>query len=182
MITNKDAIKQLLGGTFSPSEDALLDKLAAAAHDFMVSYLGYDPITGSYTEVRDGNGLQVIALDAPNVTAVSSVRVNERVIPAALDANSSGYVFSKDGFVYLRNYTFTKGVQNVTVNYTAGLNAYPGDLVMAATEHAAFKYRTKQNIGIQSKTLAQETIVFSASDMPQSVRAAYAPYRRTLYS
>lgn len=182
MITSAAAIKELLGGTFNATEDALLGKLASAAHAFMVSYLGYDPITGNYVEVRDGNGKTRLALDRPNVTAIALVKINDNTIPAAQNAMASGYVFSLDGLLYLRGYSFTRGEQNVRIEYTAGLQAYPGDLVMAATEHAAFKHRTKQNIGIQSKTLAQETIVFSEADMPSSVRSTYNNFRRMYLS
>lgn len=177
-ITTKEAIKELVGGTFDASADALLTKLAAAADAFVVSVLGYDPRAKDYVEFKHGLGGIQTLLNVPNVNSITTLKVDGTTIPPSTAVNNPGYVFNPSGHVYLRGYRFVCGVMNVEAHYNAGFTTLPGDIVMAATEIATLRYKTRSNIGIQSKTLANETIVFADKDMPESARQALRDYRR----
>jgi hypothetical protein len=56
----------------------------------------------------------------------------------------------------------------------------PQDLVQAATELAAERFRASERIGLRSKSLGgQETISYDVSGLSASVLALIAPYRRS---
>jgi len=58
----------------------------------------------------------------------------------------------------------------------------PQDLVQAATELAAERFRASERIGLRSKSLGgQETISYDLSGVSASVQALIAPYRRTAF-
>lgn len=58
----------------------------------------------------------------------------------------------------------------------------PQDLVQAATELAAERFRASERIGLRSKSLGgQETISYDLSGLSASVLALIAPYRRTAF-
>jgi hypothetical protein len=58
----------------------------------------------------------------------------------------------------------------------------PQDLVQAATELAAERFRASERIGLRSKSLGgQETISYDTSGVSASVLALIAPYRRAAF-
>jgi hypothetical protein len=58
----------------------------------------------------------------------------------------------------------------------------PQDLVQAATELAAERFRASERIGLRSKSLGgQETISYDTSGLSASVLALIAPYRRAAF-
>ena len=58
----------------------------------------------------------------------------------------------------------------------------PQDLVQAATELTAERFRAAERIGLRSKSLGgQETISYDTSGLSASVLALIAPYRRTAF-
>jgi hypothetical protein len=58
----------------------------------------------------------------------------------------------------------------------------PQDLVQAATELAAERFRAAEHIGVRSKSLGgQETIAYDLSGVSASVMALLTPYKRTAF-
>lgn len=107
------------------AQDPALRRIITAASIFVLNDLQRALLSQAYTETRDGDGSHVLLVDQWPVTAVSSVTVNGTAVVAATSADPSntgftGYVFDKKGKLTLRGSRFTRGVQNVVVQYTAG--------------------------------------------------------------
>ena len=73
---------------------------------------------------------------------------------------SPGYRFD-ERFLYLTGYCFWPGVANVNVAYVAGYATVPPELEQAVIELIAAKYRERERIGHQSKSLAGEATTFT---------------------
>lgn len=178
-LTTKDNVKALLGGQFDAGTDALLDQLCAAASAYIVGKIGYDPGKADVTDTLDGHGGDAIPLSCPYVNTVTTVTINDVAVPVSTASAVSGYVADMEvGILYLRGYCAYRGRRNIVVSYNAGFDPIPADLTMAATELAALRYKVRSNIGIQSRTLANETIVYTDKDATAFTKQVIAQWQR----
>jgi hypothetical protein len=168
-------VKEWLGITVD-TDDVLLDRLITTASALMNTILRPNLLTASHTELRDGPGGNAISVKNCPMTAVAGVSIDGVTIPVSSSPLTAGYVFS-DNQIKLRGYKFTRGVQNVVIQYTGGLAAVPADLVQACIELVAFKYRGRNWIGQNSKILQGETVSFRVEEVPKEVMAVLKQYQ-----
>ncbi|MFI5266775.1 MAG: hypothetical protein ACHQ7M_05285 [Chloroflexota bacterium] len=170
---------------------ALIPKVSAAIESYCARTFGQT----SYTETRNGNGAERIIVKNRPLTAVASVTINTLPVPAAPDAASFGFVFDDDS-IYIRQgqrlspppagaqggfpVCFERGIQNVVLVYTGGFSAVPADINQAACEWIAYKTAKRTRLDKKSETLAQQTVGFDLSGMPDMVKMLVAPYRITM--
>lgn len=159
------------------NDDALLTSLITNASALVNSLTNRNLMSASYTERFNGRGGSRQGLSNYPVTAVASVTVDGVSIPAATGQTDSGFLFDEH-LVYLRGYVFCRGVQNVEITYTGGLESVPADLAQACIEIVATKYKRRTNLEVSGKTLNGETISFTQSDVPPSAKAVLANYTR----
>ena len=77
-------------------------------------------------------------------------------------------------------YQFSASDAGAALSFSYGF--IPQDLVQAATELAAERFRASERIGLRSKSLGgQETISYDTSGMSASVLALIAPYKRAAF-
>lgn len=77
-------------------------------------------------------------------------------------------------------YRFSASDAGAAISLSYGF--IPQDLVQAATELAAERFRASERIGLRSKSLGgQETIAYDLSGLSASVLALIAPYRRAAF-
>ena len=77
-------------------------------------------------------------------------------------------------------YRFNPGDANAALLLSYGF--VPQDLVQAATELAAERFRAADHIGLSSKSLGgQETISYSTAALSAPILAMIAPYKRTAF-
>lgn len=168
-------------GWMDGNRDAVISALIPAASGFIESYCDRVFLQASYTETRNGNGGSRLFLRNGPVSAVASVTVDGLTVPAATNAVTFGYVFD-DLAVYIREGgypgRFNRGVQNVTVAYTAGFAAIPPEVNQACVELIAFKLAKRDRIDKKNEVLAQQTVGFDMSDMPAGAKTLLAQYRR----
>ena len=126
-----------------------------------------------YTESYDGNGTTGLLLRhcAPTtpVTAVRSVLVDGRSIPKSPAAPTPGFVATRFGVELRGGYIFCRGIRNVVVRYTAGVDPSSVTaqlLKAAAVEWVALVYKQAPHIDIRAKTLDRETVSFFQAAMP----------------
>jgi len=174
-------VKTYLGITDTNS-DAVLTSLVTNASAMVEQFCNRVFAQASYTETRNGNERVQLCLKNTPVTAVASVTINDTPVLPAVGATGTGYVFD-DISIYLRQggyqSAFIRGMQNVTVVYTAGFATIPMDVAQACIELVAQKYAKRNRIDKASETLGtQQTISFSQADMPAQVRTALQPYIR----
>jgi len=178
------AVRAYLGST-SSADDTELQTLADSAANGIETWLNRNIQVTSYNTLTDGNGkTQLLWPDYP-VTAVSAVTINGvavNLISSPTDFNSQGYRFDAQRIVLQGGLVFTRGMLNIGLSYSAGYSTIPPELVQAAIETVALKYRQRQQVGISSKSLAGESISYVQSDFPQSALKAIANYKRVVPS
>ena len=177
-LTSLANAKQWLGVAAS-TDDALLARLVTAASQFIQSWLNRSIPSQAYTEKRNGHGGDRLALANYPVSAISQVTVDGIGIPAAATALDTGYRFD-ERFVYLRGYVFTRGWLNVGLTYTAGFTTIPADLEQACIALVGLRYRERDRIGHQSKSIGGETVAFWTRDMPADVQTVLNAYRKVV--
>ncbi|HWR15165.1 MAG TPA: hypothetical protein VN577_10070 [Terriglobales bacterium] len=134
-----------------------------------------------YTQKFNGTGNFMLcprfAFPTSPITAVTSLTVNGTTIPAALDDKHCGYVFD-DSTVYLRGYCFDRGIQNVSLTYTAGLTSIPAELEQACLDACARWLKRRDFIGQDSITADGQTTQFDKDDVPNTARNVLDQYVR----
>ena len=162
------------------ADDALLSRLITASSQFIQTWLNRTIASTSYTDTRNGTGGTRLFLRNRPVTAVSSVTVDGVSIQASSAVpNGSGYLFD-DSSVYLIGYSFTKGAQNVVIQYTAGYAATPPEIEQACIAFVVLRYKERDRIGQVSKNLAGEVVSFQQKDMPLDVATLLDQYRNVV--
>jgi len=173
----------------SVAEKGIIDGLATSVQDAMEREMGRKIYTAAYTERYNGHGGTELTLKQSPITAVTTLKIDEAVIPAAANSNSSGYMFNDDtislmqgmnsqyipGFAASR---FARGNRNIYVVYTAGYSTVPTDLQLAAMEQAAYEYVSRQRIGQKSTTVQQQTISFNTEPFLPGVQRTLNRYKR----
>lgn len=177
-LTSLDNVKAYLGlGT--ANDDALLARLVTSVSTYVQAWMGREILSAGYSEIRNGSGSQILAFGNYPVTAVTSLVIDNLAVPPATDTFSPGYTFN-GRFLYLNGYLFRKGRVNVSVAYTAGYAAVPPELEQAVIELIALRYRERDRVGHQSKSLGGETVSFIVKDFPDSVRTILTNYRKVV--
>lgn len=162
-LTTYDSVKAFLGLS-QDNDKGLLERMIQAASSFIQTILSRDVTKQDYTEKYNGNGHTKLTLSSSPITAISSLSVDGIAVPLSSDGKQAGYMFSET-MLYLIGHTFTKGFQNVSVSYTAGYENVPYDIEQACIDLVALKYKERDRIGIQSKTLATESITYRIWDL-----------------
>lgn len=178
-LTNLADVKQWMGVT-TANDDALLTRLITAASAFIQTYLNRIIASQAYSEVRNGLGNDRMAFaDAP-VTQVNSLTIDGIAIPASTGPTVSGYVFSEN-MLYLRGYSFTRGIQNVAFSYVAGYAVTPPEIAQACIElvNVRYKQKTRPDQTAQS-TGGNLTASYSLKDMPDTVRTILDNYKKVV--
>jgi uncharacterized phiE125 gp8 family phage protein len=177
-LTTLDAAKAWLA-IGSSNDDGLLASLVSAASQFIQTWLNRSIASQAYTEVRNGLGMTKMAFADYPVTAVTSVTVDGVAIPASTGPTVNGYV--TDGtMLYLRGYTFTSGIQNVSLAYVAGFAVTPPEVAQACIELVAMRYRERDRIGLASKAVGGETTAYSLKDLPADVETILKNYKKVI--
>lgn len=162
------------------ADDALLSRLITAASGFIQNWLNRTIASATYTDTRNGTGGTRLFLRNRPVTAVASVTVDGVAIPlGGPQPTTGGYLFD-DSSVYLIGYSFTKGAQNVVVQYTAGYATVPFEIEQACIAFVVLRYKERDRIGQVSKNLGGEVVSFQQKDMPPDVATLLDQYRNVV--
>jgi hypothetical protein len=168
-LTNLANVKLWLGIT-STDDDVQLARLITAASDFVAQYCSRSFVSTAVTDRKyHGNGNSTLVLRNWPIISVQSLAIDGVTVPA------TNYTFF-DRMIYLTNGVFTKGLANVSVNYTAGYAVVPFGLEQAVIELIVFKYREKERIGHASKQLAGEVVSFIIADLHPAIKKALDQY------
>lgn len=175
-LTSLASAKQYLAISDSQA-DALVQQLITGASAFIQAMASRTFASTDYTDTFDGRGKNKIPLKNYPVTAVSAVTVDGVSIPAATNVLASGFLFDQYTLM-LRHYRFSPGMQNIVVEYTAGLATTPADLDLATCELVALKYNERKRQGVTSQTIAGQIIIYKQTDVPPSVQSVIDNYTR----
>ncbi|MDZ5648957.1 hypothetical protein [Nitrospirillum sp. BR 11828] len=165
----------------STADDALLTRLIQAESGFIRAWLGRDPSLATYTQTLDGSGNAVLPLPHYPVTGVMAVAVDGVPVPAQPAGQPLAYGYAHDDTsLVLTGGIFPRGRRRVVVTWTAGYDPVPAILQQACVELVALRYRERDRVGLVSKAHGGETTSYLQKEMPDSLAAALAPYRRVV--
>lgn len=161
----------------SADDDDLLQRLLTATSIAVQRYLNRTIASLAYTETVDGTGGRALMLGNYPVTAVASVTIDGQPVPPRLPGGQLGYTFDQDS-IALGGSCFTRGQQNVVIQYTAGFAETPFDLEQAVIELVVLRYKERERVGLVSQAAAGETTSYLTKAMPDDVKAILAQYVR----
>lgn len=159
--------------------DELLERLIDAASEFVEQWLGRTVLSAQIVEYHSGGNKDAIILKQAPITSVTSVVLDGRVLPAAVEPADVGWMLVDNWLVYQHG-LFGRGRKNLVVTYEAGYLAVPADIEQAVIEIVCLRFKERDRIGHVSKSLAGETVTFMISDMSASSRAALQHYKRVI--
>jgi len=185
-------------GITDPTQDAgLLQQLVSSASIFAEKYTGRTFLQQSYDDVYNGSGSGRMAMRHVPVTAVSSLMVDGRSVPASASPWARGYTFDRST-LYLRFGYFYRGPQNIEVQYTAGFadGVVTGEAVNVPAEPGPYQATLLEGLNLRAITslmysgggvltqvaanpvqgqyvLTAATLTFSAADAGASLLANY---------
>jgi hypothetical protein len=185
-----DEAKKYLRITKSSQHDAELPMLIAAVSEDIRTFTGFDWLTQTQTELRNGNCQAALtALKAgrpgPPITSVTSVKENGVVLTVA-----TAYSATAGVIVDLARGTFTRqrgiwagGVLNVELIYVAGdaVASIPADIKLVAREAVGifFKRMDTKWQGISSRAYGQGSVSI-IDELPPLYRGLLERRRRVL--
>jgi hypothetical protein len=163
------------------NSDAALSALIAPASKFFLGETGRGDefFLGSRVHIFSGTHGTRCTLPFYPVSAVSSVKVNDAVIPQRPDTMSCGWVLVGDA-VELQGYRFCRGIANCEIDFTAGYDpaSIPADVDRAVAELIAWKFKEKDHVGQSSKNVENSLVVFRPEESPAGFRAVVKTYSR----
>jgi len=165
----------LAGTTF----DALLAALITGASAAIQNYLNRDLASIRRAETYDGTGSDTLTTHDYPVSQIHAVMVNGREIPQALKWGQCGWVQLKHGVAALGAEKFSKGLQNVVIDYTAGYSVIPDEIQLACIKLVASEFKRRDVINVASKGLAGESISYNADDVREAVKSLSSYQRVT---
>ena len=180
-LCTRDNVKTYLGlsGT---THDSVIDDLIASASEAIENYCGRQFAVTSHTEYHDGQGSGSVVLQYRPVTAVSGVWDDPaRDFEDDSLIESDDYVLDSEGGIIrlLSGATFSHGVRNVKVSYSAGYSAVPKDVTQACIMLiAAWFLRGREGAdGLRGRTVEGVSQQFDAASLPGPVKDLLSPYR-----
>lgn len=167
------------GGLSDATDDARLVRAADGASEQFEAAVARSFVTRSVTETVNGTGRNVLSLRRRPVTAMTSVAIDGVAI------DSSEYAVDAElGLLWLKTRTFTGGVQNVVVAYSAGYGAQdaatlPADVVQAVLDlaKAAYDALSAGATAVNSVSVGNQTFILTPEDWPKSTKLAVRHWR-----
>jgi len=127
-----DQVKDYAGVKDDHKNDSL-ELYVNAASAMVDEYLGYDPMTQTYTEeVYDGNGTKCLITKARPITAITTLLCDGDTVDIDDFVNRTWYIDGDD-------YVFVRGNSNYKLTYTAGYSSstMPVSITLACIKIAA---------------------------------------------
>lgn len=161
-------------GEKSLDYDTLIGTMIDQAHAFIENEVGR-PLWGGvvpFTAYLNGSGSYSLVVPVPDIQSITSLTVNDLTIPAAVGTTDNGWILT-GSILNLRGYWFHRGIRNVCVVGTCGLEAPPADAESVLVELVALKFKRGPKIDLGSMAVGgQTTQAFTRDELtPQQVKA-----------
>lgn len=177
-LTTLAAVKAYLAIT-STGQDALIPALITRESAAVENWTGrsFSPVT--YTlRALNGTGTSMLMLPDTPIQSISFLSIEGVTVLPAASAQGVGYLIDGTTIYLASGARFPMGRQNVLCSWVAGYAAVPGPVEQAVIEMVGMDLKSRDNLGITSKTLANETISYSDRGMSRSVIEMLQPYRK----
>jgi hypothetical protein len=171
-------VKAYLGGDLQSNDDAVLSRLISAASTFFVTACARPILAHSYSEFYDGKGNGRLYLRQTPVMGVTSLSIDEAVVPQAMAPGEPGWRLNGN-IVLLFGHWFARGLVNVAVTYTAGYPTAPADVAEAVMELVGLRYRGRDRLGKVTESIGgMATTSYTQRDVSPFVASVIARYTR----
>ena len=136
------------------------------------------------TEYYSGDGSNTLLTDQYPITALTNVYDDlDRVYGSDTEIDSDDLAIMPQGLAYKIIYdggTFTSGVRNIKIVYTAGYTTIPYDLQQACLEIIAyfFKNSDENRFGVTSRTVGDGSLTVETTNIPKSAMKILENYRK----
>jgi hypothetical protein len=164
---------------FSP-EDIMLGKLITNCSTLIRTYTSNNFQIEIYDEIRSGYGHSKMMMTKNNpILNINSLTINNINIPAFPnnidDSTKTGYFYT-NSYIQLRGYDFVKGQSNVEISYVSGYENIPEDINQSCVELVAYKFRERDHVGQQSKSVSGQTVSYIIKDIPDNIKIVLDRY------
>ena len=179
-LCSRSDVKSYLGLTGETYDD-VIDLLIPAASEAIEKFCRRRFASADYTEYHDGVGRDRLVLKHRPASTVSGIWDDlDREFPNDTKLGADDFVLDSDrSLVILRTGTFTDGVRNVKVTYTAGYSETPDDVAHACIMLAAAWFHRGREAadGLDGRSVAEMSQRFASETMPGAVRQILLSYR-----
>lgn len=157
---------------------SLIQRLVTSSSSFIQTHLDRIFTIKTCTENRNGNGHAVMPFyDYPVVALNSLVIDGQSISPYVQGSGTIGYLFDIKT-LYLKNGVFSKGIQNIAINYDAGYQTIPYEIEQVTIDLIALKYKQRERIGLLSVHMGTETTTYSRTDLTEDAKRLLQQYQR----
>lgn len=179
-LTTLDKVKRDLG-IHQSQDDVLLAEWITGASRWIVAYCNQPILAAEHALVLDGRGGSSVFLPYSPVTDVTLVKVGgHSYLPGTPGGSDTGYFFDRRGLLRLRGATFARGTGNVQVTFTAGYLTTPPEMERACTRLVGWRYKEKDRLAHQSKSVGGEVISYQTAAAEEHVIALLDDFKRVV--
>jgi len=184
-LTTLTNLKQWLNVT-NANDDTLLSRLITATSNYIQMWLNRTIPVASYSDYRDGSDGVTMVLKNYPIISVSSLTIDGNVIPPSVPSppgslDPPGFVFDQFSIMLVGGtYAFTRGYQNIFIQYQAGYSVIPFEIEQACIELASMRYRERDRIGQVSKNIGGEIVSYSQKGLSDAIQSVLSDYQRVI--
>ncbi|MGL6023698.1 MAG: hypothetical protein ACRC0F_03705 [Cetobacterium sp.] len=115
-------------------ESQLTDFLLDAIWEYIIDYIGFNPMLGEREELYDGNGSEYLYTRCKPIKSIQEIKVNDIIIKDVKFSDEFINIYTENGFdrnqttLLYKNYPLTDLVK---IKYTAGYEKMPPLLLLA---------------------------------------------------
>lgn len=148
--------------------DYLLQRLITSASQFISTYCQRDFELKQYTDRFNGNFSDYHVFSKYPVAEIISIVNNNGTI-----TNNNYYI--EDDFAI--NLEDTQFIGKCSIEYRAGFETIPDDIVQATIEIASYWFKKKDNIDLGSKNMSTQTVSYMVKELPDWIMIKLLRYK-----
>lgn len=172
-----DDVKKDMGMDLTDTDkDEVIVALINAYSIAIENHLHKKVINRDLTEKYDGDGTAILWLDYYPINLITELKINDEII-----SEDDYYLYKKLGKIVLSGLSFTKGYQNVEINYNVGYGADKDTIPTPIKQScvALVHFYIKRHTLDFSETFDEGFVVtLPGTDMPPFVLKWLDPYKK----
>lgn len=168
------------GGGYASADDVIIGRLISQNSQYLKSVTHRELTLNTFSEYYSTeNSVSRICLNEYPVITIFSVTVNGVAVSESTSLDSAGWTLQYPNLLTFRNFFVPSGVNSVHVSYSAGYATTPTDIEQACIELTAWRYRERDRIAQENKSINGESVSFitNKSNSPQ-VTTTIDDYKR----
>ena len=156
-------------GGYVSTDDVILGRLINQTSQYIKGKVQRELTLNTYSEYYSTeSGQNRVCLNEYPVNTVYTVTLDGVAIPESTNLSMAGWTLQSPNLLVFRNMVVASGVNNIYVSYSAGFSSPPVDIEQACIELTAWRYRERDRIGQENKSINGESVSFitNKSNLP----------------